>query len=271
MFLKNSRYYKLENIAKADDKGRVFESKKLRLLPAAVGEYQHIVEDTDRLDNLAQKYYKKPAQWWRICDANPEYYSPRSLLGKQPTKITQFDVQWIGLQAPWFELRSGLNKELGVERVLFGSEEQLYPEEDVFELGFLFSMNSSLLLDIDQSIYIQLLTPALHATFLAAGFEINQDIHFTKVESNFWQLVDQTTKLIFSIRLQEGVLNIYESRIRFTWSLTVDYNAKNIIADEIYQKVETLLSPGFTVLSTAVIGRTGKPIIVPPITQGKVN
>ncbi len=269
MFLNNSRYYKLENTAKPDGKGRVFESKELRLLPVASGEFQHIIEDTDRLDNLAHKYYKKSAQWWRICDANPEYYSPRSLLGKEPAKVTRFDVQWVGLQAPWHILRDNLKAEVGVERVLFGSEELPYPDEEVFDLGLLFSMNISLLVEIEQSIYAQQLTSTLHDAFQDAGFVLDADIRIQEVETHYWQLVEQPTRTIYTIRLQTGELKVFESRIRFTWSVTVHYNEKNIISDEIFQKVEAIPSLEFIVLSPVNIGRTGKPIIIPPITQGK--
>lgn len=32
--------------------------------------HQHRVEQGDRLDNLADKYYSDPQEYWRICDSN---------------------------------------------------------------------------------------------------------------------------------------------------------------------------------------------------------
>lgn len=273
MFFKNSRYFKLENAAKLDGEGRVFETKELRLLPAASGEFQHIIEDTDRLDTLAHKYYKKSAQWWRICDANPEFSSPRGLLGNETTRVIRIDVEWDGLQAPWHELRAKLKAEVGVDQVIIGSEEQPYPNEEVFDLvpGFLFSMDSSLLIEVKKSIYAQQLTTDLYDAFYTAGYDVGNDIHFSKIVTNHhWRLLDQHTKAIYSIRLQEGELKVYESTTRFTWTVTVHYNEKNITSDEILQKVEPIpfQSPGFIVKAPVNIGRTGKPIIIPPILQG---
>lgn len=264
MFSKTSRYYKLENTAKPDSGGRVFESKALRLLPDVSGQFEHVVEDTDRLDNLAYKYYKKPRQWWRLCDGNPEFISPRGLLGKEPARLTRFDLQWDGLIPPWHELRTGLERQLGVDGVLFGGETQPYPDQTVFETDLLFSLSITLQSDIQASIPRQQLTSALDAAFAAEGHALGGDVHLEEIEANHWRLTERTTRAIYTIRVQGGALNVYESAIRFTWFVTVSYNVINVDSDSLSEKIESLGSPAFTVLSPAHIGRTGKPIIVPP-------
>ena len=79
MFSRISRYRKLPDIVTTDSHGRTLPSKTLRLLPQVAGTFRHTVEDVDRLDHLAYKYYQQPRKWWRIVDANPEFMSPQAL------------------------------------------------------------------------------------------------------------------------------------------------------------------------------------------------
>lgn len=266
MFSSNSRYYKLKNVAKQDSVGRISSSKELRLLPQTSGKYQHVIEDTDRLDNMAFKYYKKPGQWWRICDANPEFMSPRALIGKEPLRQTSFDLQWDGIRAPWYQLMMLLQDEVGVLKVLPGTESQPYPEVELYDSGFLFALDAGLLAEITASILVQEMTPGLLAGFSAAGYVLGTSIHFSQPDENHWILVEQPTDSIFSIRLQEGVLNVYQGARHLSWSVTVYYNDNNITSEIMLGKIESDYGLGFVAGSPADIGRVGKPIVVPPIT-----
>lgn len=96
MFTKLSRYRKLPDIVSLDAQGRRTESKSLRLFPEVSGTLQHTVDQGGRLDHLAFKYYKQPRKWWRICDANPEFMSPRNLLGKTPMVTADFPLRFTG-------------------------------------------------------------------------------------------------------------------------------------------------------------------------------
>jgi len=266
MFSSNSRYYKLKNVAKQDSLGRINSSKELRLIPKTRGNYQHIIEDTDRLDNLAFKYYKKPGHWWRICDANPGYLSPRALIGKEPLRVTRFDLEWDGIQAPWHQLMMRLQDEVGVLKVLPGTESQPYPEVELYDNGFLFSLDTGLLAEITTSILVQQITPALQAGFSAAGYLPGTPIYFSQPGENHWILVEQSTDSILSIRLQEGVLNVFQGARHLSWSITVYYNDNNITSEILLAKIESDYGLDFVAGSPADIGRMGKPIIVPPIT-----
>ena len=93
MFYKNSRYYKLDDIVTFDSKGVKHKSKTIRRIPSVTGIFQHNIEEGDRLDLLANRYYKKPARWWRICDSNPDFYSPLDLLGDGVTVTTRFEIE----------------------------------------------------------------------------------------------------------------------------------------------------------------------------------
>lgn len=266
MFAKNSRYYKLQNTAKPDANGRVFESKALRLLPDTPGQFQHIVEDSDRLDNLGYKYYKRPKQWWRLCDANPEFISPRSLLGKEPIRLTRFEVQWEGLQAPWHSLKQILMEQVGVESVLLGSQTQPYPDEEVFNIGVMFFIPAALQTEITASVMAQQLTAPLDLALQAEGLILDSDIHLQQISTTHWRMLENTTKAIYALRLETGVINVYESAVRFTWSVTVRYNRENLIADDVIVHIESI--PGFTALAPTHLGRVGKPMIVPPASGG---
>lgn len=132
MFSKNSRYRKLKDVVTTDPKGRNLQSKTLRPLPEVSGVFLHTVEEVDRLDHLAYKYYKQPRKWWRICDANPEFMSPQALLGKEPVVTARFPLTFEenGVQPPWAELLRRLSEVIGVEDVRVVEEEvELVPEE----------------------------------------------------------------------------------------------------------------------------------------------
>ncbi|MCB0061845.1 MAG: hypothetical protein KDE19_07015 [Caldilineaceae bacterium] len=100
MFIKNSRYARLPDIVTTDRAGRTLPSKSLRLLPDVAGDFQHPIDDNDRLDHLAYKDYHSSERWWHICDANPEFLSPLALLGKEPLHPTRFRVVWNDTDGP---------------------------------------------------------------------------------------------------------------------------------------------------------------------------
>ena len=130
MFSKISRYRKLPDVVTIDAGDRTLESKSLRLLPEVTGKFEHIVEEVDRLDHLAFKYYKQPRNWWRICDANPEFMSPQALLGKEPLIIQRFPLNYNGPETapPWAALLTQLTESVGVEDVRVEEEIELVPE-----------------------------------------------------------------------------------------------------------------------------------------------
>lgn len=131
MFPKISRYRKLPDVVAVDAKGRTLVSKSLRLLPEVSGTFLHTVEEVDRLDHLAYKYYDQPRKWWRICDANPEFMSPQALLGKEPVVTARFPLTFTGAgQLPWADLLRQLAQPLGVEDVRLVQDIQLIIQQE---------------------------------------------------------------------------------------------------------------------------------------------
>src|SRR5262245_9671228 len=117
MFSRISRYRALPDIVATDAEGRTLFSKTLRPLPQAPGTFRHTVEDADRLDHLAYKYYRQPTKWWRLSDANPEFLSPQALLGKDPIVTDRFPLEFEGAQPQWARLVQNLTQYVGVEKV----------------------------------------------------------------------------------------------------------------------------------------------------------
>ena len=63
------------------DKG--FKGYRERQLSSPPGIVEHTVLHTDRLDRLANDYYKNDRRWWRILDANADFLYGFELLDQQ--------------------------------------------------------------------------------------------------------------------------------------------------------------------------------------------
>lgn len=126
MFFKNSRYRQLPDEVTVDVKGRRRLSKSLPSPPQVSGTFLHTIEQSDRLDHLAYKYYKQPRKWWRICDANPEFPWPQALLGKDPFLTQRFPLTYGDpkSQPPWAPLLNRLTALVGVEDAWLEDDEQ---------------------------------------------------------------------------------------------------------------------------------------------------
>lgn len=177
MFTKNSRYYSLENIVVNNKSDRQINSKSIREIPNVSGFFQHEVDDNDRLDLLASKFYSQPIKWWRICDANPEFKSPLSLLGKGYLKTYRFRVEDSLLPAPfpWLELTNVLDSQIGVEH--YTSYDNLidFEQEIVNLLGTEVTTNrESYKRYIDVRINTKLVTSEnINALFSVTGIELS--------------------------------------------------------------------------------------------------
>lgn len=66
---KGSRY---EN-TRPFSKKKGFGGYRERSLSSPPGVVEHTVLHTDRLDHLANDYYKSDRRWWRVMDANTEF------------------------------------------------------------------------------------------------------------------------------------------------------------------------------------------------------
>lgn len=115
-----SRYAAVPAVATPDARGRVLTGTDVRLLPDVVGTLAHQVQQGDRLDLLAEVYYGRPAQWWRICDANPDVLSPLALVGAEPVVTTDVPVapDPVADPPPWSGLLTAVGALPGVRAVV---------------------------------------------------------------------------------------------------------------------------------------------------------
>jgi hypothetical protein len=70
MFFKGTRYEKVDTNQITDSTGRVIVYKKTRFIPITTGVVSYTVKQDDRLDQIANRSFRDPQRFWRICDAN---------------------------------------------------------------------------------------------------------------------------------------------------------------------------------------------------------
>lgn len=70
MFFKGSRYAKVPELTYTTPDGREIKYKGQRFTPETTAQAGHLVHQGERLDHIAQRYYRDPERFWRIADAN---------------------------------------------------------------------------------------------------------------------------------------------------------------------------------------------------------
>lgn len=80
MFFSESRYLNVREYVVEDAQGRPVKVKRTRPTLGLAGSFQYTVKLGDRLDLLAQQFYRSSRKWWLICDANPGLMYPDDLL-----------------------------------------------------------------------------------------------------------------------------------------------------------------------------------------------
>lgn len=70
--------------------GRPVTYLRARIIAPPAGGYAHTVTADERLDLIAYRYYRDPARFWRIADANAEM-DPEALLEPGRTIVIPAD------------------------------------------------------------------------------------------------------------------------------------------------------------------------------------
>jgi hypothetical protein len=70
VFFRGSRYANVGENHVFDSRGRKITYKKIRFIPDTRAQMSHIVNQDERLDRIAHRYFRDPERFWRICDAN---------------------------------------------------------------------------------------------------------------------------------------------------------------------------------------------------------
>jgi|GEM_PF-418160 len=264
MFSRISRYRGLPDVVVPDARGRAVESKSLRLLPDADGALLHTVEEGDRLDHLAHRYFGQPRSWWHIVDANPEFLSPPALLGNEPGTAVEIPVEWTGATPPWSGLLRALRGTRGVEAAATGTPDR---PEPVLELELAaapsFSLDPALGAELKASARAQKVSPALAAALEARGTALPADVRLEMPDEFTWVATDREDGRILVFRLfpDAGVLNAYDAEPVHLWGVRVGFNRLLLSADDLRDRVE---DEGFRTGLAVEETRVGRQIVIPP-------
>jgi nucleoid-associated protein YgaU len=80
MISSKSRYARTSRFNASSEGEVIFRGIRAREIETATGVIEHEVQAGDRLDQLARHYYNNDRLWWRIVDANPEFFYGQSFL-----------------------------------------------------------------------------------------------------------------------------------------------------------------------------------------------
>lgn len=86
MFFKSSRYEKVKDYKFRRIDGSEIFIKKKRMIPETKGQLIHTVQEGERTDLLAQRYYNDPLVFWKLADGNSEM-NPEDLLDEAGARI----------------------------------------------------------------------------------------------------------------------------------------------------------------------------------------
>lgn len=73
MFSITSRYYGIETVTLETADGKKIKFVRRRFVPSPERFdllVEHVVTESERLDNITAQYLGDPEQFWRVCDAN---------------------------------------------------------------------------------------------------------------------------------------------------------------------------------------------------------
>lgn len=70
MYDRGSRYEKTPVAIYTDANGKQTPYTLLRPIPDAFVAQEYVVRQNDRLDRIADRFYRDSQQFWRLCDAN---------------------------------------------------------------------------------------------------------------------------------------------------------------------------------------------------------
>jgi hypothetical protein len=261
MFSRISRYRDLPDVVTVDARGRAVRSRSLRLAEPVAGVLVHTLEEGDRLDHLAQRYYGQPRSWWRIVDANPEFLSPHALVGREPRGAGVAPLECTGAAPPWADLLRALRDTPGVEEAATGTPAAGEASVEVLQGALAFPLAPTLAPELDASARAQRITPALDAALRARGVQLT-DVRIEKPDPARWRITDLPRRRVRLTRLTAGPeLNVYDAAVRHRWAVEVAFNRLLLEATDVPRVAERL---GFTAGTPRELRRIGAPVAVPP-------
>lgn len=289
MYSKLSRYRSQPAVIAVDASGRAVRSTRLRLLPSVEGVVQHSVEELDRLDHLAFRYYRQSRHWWHVCDAHPDVLAPQALLGKEPWRPLNIPVVWEGLAPPWSALVRAIEGLKGVANVRIGTEDASQPVVTLVDGDAVATLTDTSVLDTLELVETALrtATPAawpapvdvtdqLRQALVDAGLPLTSPVRLDAVEPVRHRLRDADRRL-YAIRYveAESLAHVFAPTPHHEWMLSVTHNVHDPTPHELLNAVAGFALDGrsFTVGTPRPIGQVGKPIAIPaqPVLTSSVS
>lgn len=263
MFTRISRYRQLPDVVTVDAAGGATVSKSLRPLEPLDGRFLHTVQDVDRLDHLAFKYYDQPRDWWRIADANPSYLAPDALLEGGPEVTLDIPVTFDGATPPWAALLRALLALPGIDHASLGLADRAAATLEIVRGPLAFGIAPTLTADLDASTRTQVLTSALDTALQAEGESLSTHLRIAKLDAVTWRIIDADGPLALTFLHfpADPLLNVHRGAFRFAWELTVIGQRSTMAVDDLLAVIE---ANGFTPGTVREIRRVGKPIVIPP-------
>jgi hypothetical protein len=263
MFTKRSRYYKVDDVVTSDEHGFYRRRKSLRYLPEVAGQFYHSVESGDRLDRLAYKYYRQSLHWWRICDANPQFLSPRELLGHTPQQTLHLNIRWQGLVPIWSNLFQTVNSLKGMESIIKGSVSWPHPTKVIADDNALFELGGDMSDHLLAAVLAQAVPAVLDLALQGESLNLSPTIKAEQLSDQAWQIEDLTTHMIYRFRYDsdQDLITVFSTYYIYDWTMTAIYNGNNIEQSDIIECIEDV---GFEVMEAMKTERLGKNILIPP-------
>lgn len=75
MFYKSSRYAAVDDCQYSME-GRIVAFKAIRIIPEVQAIDVHIVEEGERIDQIAYQHLRDCERFWKICDLNQSLWPP---------------------------------------------------------------------------------------------------------------------------------------------------------------------------------------------------
>lgn len=87
MIDKTSRYAATPTCTAKDASGESLELLEIRSIPRIAEVFVHTPTEGERLDLLAERYYRDPRRFWKLCDSSDVMDPLDVLLPGQPIRV----------------------------------------------------------------------------------------------------------------------------------------------------------------------------------------
>jgi phage tail protein X len=249
-----SRYSDLPQTTNVTATGEQLLGVTVRFIPRVAASFVHTVQQGERLDLLAFKYYGDASRWWQIADANPaEAAYPPALLDARPIVDEIIETTCPGLNTRLLGLIGTLAGHGAASRRMIGPNgERIETAGAVLEVSYGAAGDRATLI----------------ANIRAAGFSVLKSIAWPGGEA--FTIVDPALEgawstLLATLRKAPGVAAV-RSEVPLV-RLAIRYNGNLMPGDEIRRHIA---AAGFAVIPSRSVrlDRPGTQIVIPPNQEG---